>query len=159
MSFPHGMSVEYAQNGVARTPKQSRHDFRTWCRALDGIVQLCGLKPLLDGHREQQERTANPQLQWLREIVLAAKPSQYGAELYTHDLVHIAEDYGIEFPGDPFSKDEPTMRAGRILGKIFRDAGGEEIEIDGFIFSRHESPDYSEEGRGRTVKKYTIKPL
>jgi len=27
------------------------------CRALDGIVQLCGLDPLLDGHKEQQERT------------------------------------------------------------------------------------------------------
>ncbi|MBK1853700.1 hypothetical protein JO972_01905 [Verrucomicrobiaceae bacterium 5K15] len=141
------------------TTKESRHDFRTWCRTLDGIVQLCGLRPLLDGHKEQQERTANPQLQWLREIILAAKPSQYDAELYTHDLVNIAEDYGIEFPGNPYSKDEPNKRAGRILGKIFRDVGGEEIEVDGFIFSRNESPDYSDEGKGRTVKKYTIKNL
>jgi len=139
------------------TTMESRHDFQGWCRSLDGIVQMCGLKPLLDGHREQQQRTANPDLQWLREIILATKKSQHGRELYTHDLVNIAEDHGIAFPGNPFSKDEPTIRAGRILGKVFRDADGDEIEVDGFTFQRNESADYSENGQGRTVKKYTIK--
>jgi len=135
---------------------ESRHDFRGWCRALDGIIGMCGLKPLLDGHREQQERTANPQLQWLRKIILATRSGDYGRELLTHDLVNIGEDNGIEFPGNPYSKDEPTIRAGRILGKIFRDAETDEIEIDGFTFTRNESPDYSENGQGRTVKKYII---
>ncbi len=136
--------------------KESRHDFRGWCRALDGIIQMVKLAPLLDGHREQQERTANPALQWLREIVLAAKREDHGRELYTHDLVNIAEDHGIEFPGNPFTKDESTIRAGRILGKIFKDAEADEITVDGFIFTRAESPDYTEIGKGRTIKKYTI---
>ena len=139
--------------------KESRHDFRGWCRALDGIVQLCGLEPLLDGHREQQERTANPQLQWLREIILAVKPEQHGEQLFTHDLTEIAEECGIEFPGNPYSKDEPYIKAGRILGKIFRDAEGDSVEVDGFSFSRIEEPDYSPEGKGYITKKYTIKAL
>lgn len=139
------------------TTMESRHDFQGWCRVLDGIVQMCGLKPLLDGHREQQERTANPQLQWLREIILATPAEQHGKELYTHDLTNTAEDNGIEFPGNPFSKDDPNIRAGRILRKIFKDAASDQIEVDGFNFSRNEAPDYSEKGQGHVVKKYTIK--
>lgn len=136
---------------------ESRHDFRQWCRTLDGIVQMCGMKPLLDGHREQQERTANPALQWLREILLATKATHHGRELFTHDLVLIAEDNGIEFPGNPHSRDEPTIRAGRILGRIFRDAEADEVSVDGFVFTRSEAPDYSEKGKGFVTKKYTIR--
>lgn len=149
---------KWDSNGRPAT-NESRHDFSRWCRAMDGIVQMCGLEPLLDGHKEQQARTANPQLQWLREIILAAKPEQYGTELFTYDLTDIADDCGIDFPGNPFSKDEPHVRAGRILGKIFRDAEGDEIEVDGFIFSRTEEPDYSPGGGGRMKKLYTIKKL
>jgi hypothetical protein len=147
---------DWQSKGTPRS-NESRHTFRDWCRTLDAIVKMFALAPLLDGHREQQERTANPQLQWLREVILAAKKTQHGCELYTHDLVNIAEDHGIEFPGNPHSKDEPTIRAGRILGKIFRDAEADEIAVDGFVFSRNEAPDYSEKGDGRTIKKYTIK--
>ena len=138
------------------TTDESRHDFRGWCRALDGIVQLCGLEPLLDGHREQQLRTANPQLQWLREIILAARPEQHGEQLFTHDLTDIAEECDIEFPGNPNSRDEPYIKAGRILGRIFKDAGSNSVEVDGFTFSRTEEPDYSPEGKGYVTKKYTI---
>jgi hypothetical protein len=141
------------------TTKESRHDFQGWCRALDGIVQLCGLKPLLNGHKEQQERTANPQLQWLRDIILAVKPEQYGEELYTYALTDIAEECGIDFPGNPFSRDEPHIRAGRILGKIFRDADGDIVEVDGFSFTRTEEPDYVNGASGRLTKKYTIKTI
>lgn len=139
--------------------KESRHDFRGWCRALDGIVQLCGLEPLLDGHREQQERTANPRLQWLREIIIAVSPEQHGQQLFTHDLTDIAEECDIEFPGNPNSRDEPYIKAGKILGKIFKDAESDSIEVDGFSFSRIEEPDYSPEGKGYVTKKYTIQAL
>jgi hypothetical protein len=139
---------------------ENRHDFRGWCRALDGIVQMVGCSPLLDGHREQQQRTANPGLQWLREIILSARPEDFGRELYTTNLVDIAEDHDIAFPGNPYSKDDPSIRAGKILGKIFKDAGSDEIAVDGFTFTRMESEDYTAAGGSRVVKKYTIsKPL
>lgn len=135
---------------------ENRHDFRGWCRGMDGIIQMLGLAPLLDGHREQQDRTANPALQWLREILLAARPSDHGHELNAGALLTIAEDAEIELPGSKFSKDDPAIRAGRILGKIFREAEAEMITVDGFNFERIEAPDYSESGRGRTTKRYVI---
>jgi hypothetical protein len=136
---------------------ESRHDFRTWCRTLDGIVQMVGMSPLLDGHREQQLRTANPNLQWLREILLAMDDQDVGRELYTSDLVRIAEDNEIAFPGNPHSKDDPAVRAGRILRTLFKDSVDEKIEVDGIEFSRSSAPDYSPERLSRETKKYTVK--
>jgi hypothetical protein len=136
---------------------ESRHDFRTWCRTLDGIVQMVGMSPLLDGHREQQLRTANPNLQWLREILLAVEAQDLGRELYTSDLVRIAEDNEIAFPGNPHSKDDPAARAGRILRTLFKDSVDEKIEVDGIEFSRTFAPDYSPERLSRETKKYTVK--
>jgi hypothetical protein len=136
---------------------ESRHDFRTWCRTLDGIVQMVGMSPLLDGHREQQLRTANPNLQWLREILLAMDDQDVERELYTSDLVRIAEDNEIAFPGNPHSKDDPAVRAGRILRTLFKDSVDEKIEVDGIEFSRTSAPDYSPERLGRETKKYTVK--
>tara|TARA_R110000868_G_scaffold55814_1_gene173330 strand:+ start:477 stop:2861 length:2385 start_codon:yes stop_codon:yes gene_type:complete len=136
---------------------ESRHDFRTWCRTLDGIVQLVGMSPLLDGHREQQLRTANPNLQWLREILLVMSEQDLGRELYASDLFRIAEDNDIAFPGNPHSKDDPAVRVGRILKTLFKDAVDEKIEVDGFEFSRTSAPDYSPAGGSRESKKYTVK--
>lgn len=136
---------------------ESRHDFRTWCRTLDGIVQLVGMSPLLDGHREQQLRTANPNLQWLREILLAVDDQDLGRELYTSDLVRIAEDNEIVFPGNPHSKDDLAVRAGRILRTLFKDSVDDKIEVDGIELSRTSAPDYSPERLSRDTKKYTVK--
>ena len=141
------------------TTNESRHSFQGWCRALDGIVQMCGLVPLLDGHREQQERTANPHLQWLRNVILAVKPDQYNQPLYTHVLANIAEDCDIEWAGNPYSRDDACLRAGKLLGKIFRDAESDTIEVDGFSFTRVEEQDYTDGASGKLTKKYTIRQL
>jgi hypothetical protein len=139
------------------TTDESRHDFRGWVRALDWIVQnIFDFPPLLDGHREEQSRTANPNLQWLRDIILAAQPADIGREMSTGQFVRIAEDAGIEFPGNPNSRDDPAVRAGRILGKIFRDSEGKTVTIDGFKFTRIEAADYSPNGGGELKKFYTI---
>ena len=136
---------------------ESRHAIREWCRTLDGIVQMVGMSPLLDGHREQQLRTANPNLQWLREILLVMSEQDLGRELYASDLFRIAEENDIAFPGNPHSKDDPAVRVGRILKTLFKDAVDEKIEVDGFEFSRTSAPDYSPERLSRETKKYTVK--
>ena len=134
---------------------ESRHDFRKWCRVMDGICQFCGLAPLLDGHREQQRRTANPNLQWVRNILLKLPEEKRGEELTTMDLAKLAEEEGIEFPGNPNSKDDPWVRAGKIFGRIFREAESNDILVDNFVFSRFEIIDFDD--ASRTVKKYTVK--
>ena len=134
--------------------KEFRHDFREWSRAMDGIVQHCGLAPLLDGHREQQERTANPNLQWLREIALSIPDRDLNSQLTASDLADFGEDNFIDIPGNPRSQEEPYRRVGKVLAKIFRDAGADEIQVDEFVVNRQEIVDYDREGR--TSKKYVI---
>lgn len=149
---------EWARQGRPRT-KEQRHDFHGWCQALDAIVQMCDLSPLLDGHKEEQERTANPNLQWLREILLALPRRDLGQKVVASYLAEIGEENGILFPGNPHSRDEPHIRAGRILGKIFRDGDSEEITVDRFRVRREVAPDYSPGGDGRERKQYTVDEL
>jgi hypothetical protein len=138
----------------------TRHSFRGWTQALDGIIQhVMNLPPLLDGHMEQQKRCANPSLQWLRDVINAATPADIGRELRMGDFLNIADDAGINFPaGNPNSKDDPAIRAGRILGKLFKEAEEEKIIIDGYSFSRITAPDYSINAGGGLRKFYTITP-
>lgn len=139
------------------TTADTRHSFRGWSQALDGIIQhVMRLEPLLDGHSAQQDRVANPNLQWLRAILLSAKSGDIGIEINTGQFLRIAEDAGIDFPGNPNSKDDPAIRAGRILGKLFRDSEGHPVIVDGFLFSRNEGADYSGNGSGQIRKFYTI---
>ena len=147
---------EWARQGRLKT-EESRHDFREWCRSLDWIVQhLFGLAPLLDGHLEEQARTANPNLQWLRDVVMAAaRTKQLGRTLTTAQLVSIAEDDGIEFPGNPQSREEPYQRAGRLLAKLFKEGEGNSLNVDGFVVAREERIAHIE-GRGYEKQKTYI---
>lgn len=146
---------EWIAAGRPRTD-ECRHDFRDWVRAHDWIVQeVFELPPLLDGHREEQQRTANPALQWLRDLchaVVGARAAN--RELSASELVSIADDAGIEFPGNPASREEPVQRAGKILGRLFRDTDGKPIAVDGFAVSRRVSHTY--ENGMREHKFYTF---
>lgn len=148
---------EWAREECPKT-KENRHDFRGWCRSMDWIVQnIFKLAPLLDGHREEQARTANPALQWLRDVTMAARSAkQLDCALTTIQLVSIADDAGIEFPGNSLSREEPHQRAGKILGKVFRDTDGQPVTVDGLAITREEQV-LRVEGRGYENKKiYTI---
>lgn len=145
---------EWRRVGCPRT-NENRHDFRSWCQSLDWIVQrIFGLTPLLDGHREEQMRTANPALQWVREVANAISVcAQLGSDLTTTQIVSIAEDAGIDFPGNPLSQEEPHQRAGKILGRVFRDSDGQPVSIDGFTVQREER-NTQVEGRGYEDRKF-----
>ncbi len=117
---------------------ENRHDFREWVRVLDWIVQeILEHPPLLDGHREEQGRVGNPALQWLREVCHATGSArQLCRELSTSELVIIADDAGVDFPGNPTSREEPVQRAGKILGRLFRESEGKALTGDGYIVNR-----------------------
>ena len=136
----------WAERGKPTT-LESRHDFREWTQALDWIVQnLCGLPPLLDGHREQQLRTGDRKLQWLRDILLAAGLKDNSSRGFTaSQMLEIAESSGIDFPGGP-SKENSVMRVGKILSQIFGQAVDEIIEIDGFRVTRSKLPIHTNHG-------------
>ena len=148
---------EWSRNGCPKT-NETRHDFCDWCQSLDWIVQtIFGLAPLLDGHREEQARTANPAMQWLREVTMAARDAKrLDCELTTAQLVGIAEDAAIDFPGNAASKEEPPQRAGKLLGRVFKESDGQPVNVDGLVVKREER-DVRIEGRGHENQKiYTI---
>lgn len=148
---------EWQKAGCPRTD-DNRHDFKGWCQVMDWIVQnVMGLAPLLDGHEAQQSRTANPQLQWLRDVAMAARSTRFmGVQISTAQLVNIADDAGIDFPGNPNSKDAAPLRAGKILGKLFTDSGGKSVTVDGFTIDREMRIVYSDRG-GEEQRFYTIR--
>ncbi len=61
-------------------------------------------------------------------------------------LANLAEEKGIEIPGNPNSKDNPWVRAGKIL----KEAESNKILVDNLVFSRFETIDF--DAAIRTVK-------
>jgi hypothetical protein len=139
----HAVIREWASKGRPLTTER-RHDFRRWCQSMDWIVQnIFGLPPLLDGHREEQMRTANPRLQWLRDIARAIINSGYdGESLTAADFSEAAEDHDLPLPGAKTSSESIDMRVGRLLGRLFKDQDGDTISVDGMRITRVLAHDY-----------------
>jgi len=154
----HAIIREWVRHGMPMTT-EGRHDFRTWCRVMDWIVQnIFDFPPLLDGHREEQMRTANPRLQWLRDIMRAIlNDGHNGKTLTASDFGEAAEDHDLPLPGNKSSSESIDMRVGRLLGRLFKDAGDDLISIDGMNITRiieHEYDPHRKEHRER--KQYLI---
>ena len=139
----HAVIREWAAKGRPFTTER-RHDFRRWCQSMDWIVQnIFGLPPLLDGHREEQMRTANPRLQWLRDIARAIINAGYAGESLTAaDFGEAAEDHDLPLPGSKASSESIDMRVGRLLGRLFKDQEGDTISVDGMRITRVIAHDY-----------------
>jgi len=122
-----------------------RHDFRKWAKTIDWIVQnLLGQAPLLDGHRETQQRMANPSLNWLRDVALAVKrDGRLGCRLHASELLDIlAADGTVEIPGIPADgniESEPRRKSalqavGKRLGHCFKNDSS--ASVDGLNIER-----------------------
>ena len=157
--------AEWVAQGKPKT-KDNRHDFRTWCQSVDWIVQnIFGLVPLLDGHREEQHRTANPALQWLRDVGNAViKDGMAGQPLSASEIVNVCDEAGIDLPGRKDSKEDPPIRVGRTMKRLFSDRGVEEVDaetarirVDGITATRASRTEYDEERRRDTaVHRYSF---
>jgi len=130
--------------GKLRTD-DTRHDFREWCQTLDWIIQeIFGCAPLLDGHRGEQLRISNPDLNWLREVGLCTEKSGKLEEgLKPAEIANLCDAQGIEIPGvREFSDDtQRSMAAGKILKRIFSETSG--IEVGGYQVRRESSTEYN----------------
>jgi Bifunctional DNA primase/polymerase, N-terminal len=138
---------------AAGCPKtsDSRHDFREFCQALDWIVQnLFCLPPLLDGHREEQDRISNPYLNWLRDLAVAVdQATKLDEGLRTGELVDICAAHNVRVPSCAAHADDSqqAMIAGRILNKLFDDAEAKGIAVGGYLVRRDRRQEYSQESR------------
>lgn len=143
---------------------ESRHNFRNWCRTLDWIVQhVLGCAPLMDGHRDAQERMADPSLNWLRDVANHILKLGLGGDwLRASDLVNAIEDTDVEIPGvkdgtdlgDEESRSKILRAIGRRLGKCFRNT--DRVEIDGSVVERQQVVN---DERRNTDKMYRVTKL
>jgi hypothetical protein len=150
----HAVVRAWAQAGCPQT-NENGHDFKAWCRVMDWIVQnLFGLAPLLDGHREEQLRTANPKLQYLRDILNGILADGYdGHGMSASDLADAAEEHDIHFPGKAGSSEALEVRIGKLLGRLYKEAGCGTLVVDGRKFTRQIEADYDPTTRNHRERK------
>ena len=130
---------EWHRLGKPRT-EETRHDFREWVGVVDWIVQnIFGLVPIMDGHRQAQERVSNPALIWLRKVVLTINETgELNREMTATDLHGLCDGADIEIPGLRLGADEEKGKKaiGVVMGKLFREQ--ETVEVDGYSVTREE---------------------
>lgn len=135
----HAILRAWAEAGRPRTT-ETRHDFRGWIQSLDWIVQnILTLAPLMEEHQEQQQRTANPKLQWLRDVLRATLASESSLHLAitASDLVSTSDEHDLTIPGRrKDSEENPESHVGRILAQLYKEADAEQITVDGITLTR-----------------------
>ncbi|MES2995874.1 MAG: BT4734/BF3469 family protein [Verrucomicrobiota bacterium] len=155
----HAVLRQWAKAGCPRTTT-TEHDFRGWVGAMDWIVQnLLGLPPLLHGHRDEQMRTANPKLQWLRDVIYAITTSGFDTALglTASDLAEAAEEHDIPLPGrSKHSSESIEKSVGKVLSKLFRDVGGETLKVDGRHLTRQITQEWDIANRTHREKKIYV---
>lgn len=143
--------------GKQRTT-DTRHDFRRWCQTFDWIVQNAfNLPPLLDGHREEQNRLNNPALSWLREVALRIEADARLEEgLKPNEITEICENHALAIPGAEHMTDstQVNMQTGRVLKRIF--AKQSEVLISGFKVTRSTFEEYDPGLRTKINKHYHL---
>jgi hypothetical protein len=154
LSCIYAVVKHWHDNGKQRTA-DTRHDFRHWCQTFDWIVQNAfNLPPLLDGHREEQNRLNNPALSWLREVALRVEIDNRLEEgLKPNEITEICENHNLVIPGAERMTDitQVNMQTGRVLKRIF--AKQSEVSISGFKVIRTTFEEY-DPGLRTNVKKH-----
>lgn len=148
------------QQGQQRT-ETTEHSFQSWAQILDWIVQnLFRLPPLLEGHSAARDRAANPQLSFLRQVVLrwVAMP-RHTDTLTATMIVTVCDEGDIEIPGLRATNNEKaaSQQVGRVLGAVFREDCS--VEIEGYRVTRLTQPTTSEAGNSMESKSYQIERL
>ena len=138
---------EWHRAGKPRT-KKVEHDFREWAGVMDYIViQIFQLPPLLTGHRAEQLRLANPDLNWMRDVAIAAeKQNKFNVPLRTHEMVSICDEGNVRIPGTEWMDGRDDRNAkicpciGKLLKRIFSTGivcdQVQSIETGGYIVER-----------------------
>lgn len=143
---------DWCQRGRPLT-NATGHDFREWAQTLDSFTTHFLGEPLLSGHEQAQERTANPALSWLRAVgLLAIKCGMGGRELLASELYEISADDQMTIPGMRHPDDQQGPQVvGRVLARCFRE--GDRIEVDHLTVERITRPHYDPVHRTTEIRK------
>jgi hypothetical protein len=144
--------------GKQRT-NETRHDFRDWVQVVDWIVQnKFNMTPLMDGHQEAQERVSNPDMVFLRAVVLAlVRQEQIGFPQFATEIAQLCEAESIPIPGVRHYADLEKMArlVGASFGRVFREKDC--VLVDEFQISRVLSRKERADGNGFSdLKSYVV---
>ncbi len=142
---------------------QDGHDFREWSQCLDWIVQhIFHEAALMDGHEIAQARVSNPALSFMRKIALAVEQDgRLGQGLAARDIYEIAIENGIDVPSYRNNGDDAACKIiGQQLARLYKDAKGDVINIEGYAIARSQRMEPRHDGNGNFPKKtYVIARL
>jgi hypothetical protein len=122
--------------------QETRHAFQEWVQTMDWIVQsIFKLPPLLDGHAETQKLLTNKNYGWFREVVLALVKENKGhfpVAARASDIEMVCDAASINIPGlkEDAGDAVKLQMIGRVLGRIFKDAGAECVSVEGLQVAR-----------------------
>jgi hypothetical protein len=147
--------------GRAKSHGTGFHDFREWAGALGWIVEkVFGAAPLLEGHKDAQERTSNPALTWLRLVCIAAgRTKQLDEELSASAVAELCDNEGVELPGlQPTAEEGAAPKhVGKLFAKCFPEkTGPSAVSLDGYQVLRTEREERNLERQLKTVRRYRI---
>jgi hypothetical protein len=139
------------------------HDFREWAGALDWIVQnIFKLPPLLDGHREQQNRVSSRGITFLFDVCKAVSDSGHCDEpLKASMIASILMDKRVVPKGCEDTADigDWSKEVGRKLGRLFNDEGSQTLYVDDFRLTRTVEEYDKERKENRATKYYTVNQM
>ena len=146
----------------ASTDLRGEGRFRHFTQVLDWIVQnIFAQAPLLDGHKEAQQRVATPSLNWLRQLAIALdSDARLEEPLSASELFETCQNHNVPIPGlaDDAIESKAILRIGCLMAKVFGDR--DTIDSEGFQIHRSETPFYSHECRKELkLKKYAFRHL
>lgn len=139
LSAVYSILKHWNEEGRPKTD-ESRHSFYPWARSMDWIVQnYFGLPPLLDGHEDAQERTANPHLTFLRQLVIKlAQQEDFETRRYRASELAEACEEELSIPGlarnQETDHDARNMAVGKIMKTVLKEQ--DEIELDEVVIRR-----------------------
>jgi hypothetical protein len=140
LSAVYSILKHWIEEGRPKTD-ESRHSFRPWARSMDWVVRnFFGLPPLLDGHENALERTANPHLTFLRQLVIkVAEREGFETRRYrASDLAEVCAEKELSIPGlarnQETDQDARNMAVGRIMKTVLK--GQDEIALDEVVIRK-----------------------
>lgn len=126
----HAVIREWHAQGKKRTG-ETRHDFREWAQVVDWIIQhVFRLCPVMEGHKEAQERVSSPNLVWLRHLTLAVdQAGELSRPLSAAEIHSLCESAGISIPGLNSRTDanNGARVIGTVMARIFKTTQDHEV--------------------------------
>jgi hypothetical protein len=114
--------------------------------------------PLLDGHRDAQNRTANAALTWLRAVcveVVDSEPLNWRPPISATEIAQMCRDQDIGIPGVSVDSDLDTAkrRVGALMGNLLKSSNA--VDVDNYTVSKTKIQREREDGNGlRDINVY-----